>query len=192
MLLGYVRYIVGVGLRYLAVGTQVVTGRAERSQMLDAKGHERVYQRLADLRGRYDFDIKTTAGQPFYRVLAQRSGNDPSADLQRFGLRSALSVNDGKGIVFIDHVGEVFPSGFLDRSCGNLADRPLAEIYREHPLLRRLRDPDALGGKCGRCPYRELCGGSRSRAYALTGDPLAEDPTCVYRPRTRTREAVPA
>ena len=154
----------------------VPTGRANSSSIGSAADHERVYRELADLSARMPFDIKTTAGQPYYRLQAQR-GNNPRA-----GLRAVAPVNDGKGVVFIDHHGEVQPSGFLAASCGNVLQTPLAEIYRRHPLFLALRDPERLGGKCGRCEYRTQCGGSRSRAFALTGDALAADPTCVYQP----------
>ena len=168
----------------------VATGRAGRDMLLDAKRHERLYQHLARIAEDPDcaFDVKTTAGQPFYRVREQRrrragGSGDEANDLRRFGLRAPMSVNDGKGICFIDHRGAVAPSGFLPLDCGSIRERPLAELYRGHPTFRALRDPDRLEGKCGRCEFRRLCGGSRSRAYALTGDPLASDPTCVYQPR---------
>jgi radical SAM protein with 4Fe4S-binding SPASM domain len=76
----------------------------------------------------------------------------------------------------------VHPSGFLPVSAGDIRRRPLAEIYREAALMRGLRDPDRLGGRCGRCEFRAVCGGSRSRAYAMTGDWFAEEPWCGYRP----------
>jgi radical SAM protein with 4Fe4S-binding SPASM domain len=91
-------------------------------------------------------------------------------------------VNDGNGFAFVSHIGDVCPSGFLQLPVGNVRDAPLPEWYREAPLFRALRDPDALGGACGRCEFRRRCGGSRARAWALTGDPLAGDPTCAYRP----------
>ncbi|TVR46145.1 MAG: radical SAM protein [Planctomycetota bacterium] len=155
----------------------VPTGRAQADDLLSAVEHERLYRELADIAAETSMDIKTTAGQPYYRVQAQRGRN------ARAGMRAAGPVNDGKGVVFISHRGEVQPSGFLPEICGNVRDTPLAEIYRSHPLFRALRNPDALGGKCGRCEYRSLCGGSRARAYGLTGDALAADPTCVYQPK---------
>ena len=91
-------------------------------------------------------------------------------------------MGDGRGVVFVSHTGEVFPSGFLPLSVGSVRALPLSEIYRTSPLLRALRDRDRLGGRCGRCEYRQVCGGSRAQAYAVTGDPLAEDPTCPYQP----------
>jgi radical SAM protein with 4Fe4S-binding SPASM domain len=91
-------------------------------------------------------------------------------------------VTDGNGFVFIDHRGGICPSGFLPLTAGNVRTDDLVAVYREHPLFRSLRDPSRLGGRCGRCEYRERCGGSRARAYAATGDPLAEDPGCAWEP----------
>ncbi len=96
--------------------------------------------------------------------------------------RTPLSVNAGHGFVFISHVGTVHPSGFLPLSAGNVRERHLAEIYRLSPLFVALRDPDRLGGRCGRCEFRSVCGGSRSRAFGFWGDPLAEEPSCAYEP----------
>ena len=92
-------------------------------------------------------------------------------------------VNDGKGFMFISHVGNVYPSGFLPIHAGNVRETPLAEIYREAPIFKSLRDTSKLEGKCGACEYKEICGGSRARAYALTGDPLAQEPCCIYQPK---------
>ena len=92
-------------------------------------------------------------------------------------------VNAGKGFVFVSHLGEVYPSGFLPRSAGNVRAETLTEIYRNSSLMRELRDPEALHGRCRQCEYRSICGGSRSRAYALTGDYLATDPWCAYQPQ---------
>jgi radical SAM protein len=104
-------------------------------------------------------------------------GTDPTRSR-----RAPLAVGDGSGVVFVSHVGDVFPSGFLPLSVGNVRHRPLTEIYRNSPVLRGLRDRDRLGGKCGRCEFRQVCGGSRSQAFAATGDPMAEDPNCSYWP----------
>jgi radical SAM protein len=92
-------------------------------------------------------------------------------------------VNDGKGFVFISHVGNVYPSGFLPIHAGNIRETPLGEIYRNAPIFKALRDTKRLEGKCGACEYKEICGGSRARAYALTGDPLAQEPCCIYQPK---------
>jgi radical SAM protein with 4Fe4S-binding SPASM domain len=97
--------------------------------------------------------------------------------------RAPRGVNDAKGFVFISHLGEVFPSGFLPLWAGNVRRHSLADIYRNSPLFTALRDASRLKGKCGVCEFRNICGGSRARAYALTGDPFAEEPCCVYQPQ---------
>lgn len=96
--------------------------------------------------------------------------------------RSPLSVGDGRGVVFVSHRGDVQPSGFLPVVAGNIRDAPLTEVYARSPLLRSLRDPARLGGRCGRCEFAAVCGGSRSQAYGRTGDPLGEDGSCAYQP----------
>lgn len=150
---------------------------------------------------------KTTEGHHFRRVMLQRRtledlgvdhvsalGLGPlyqqlRADLERITdgeavrvRRPPLDINAGRGFVFISHTGEVYPSGFMPLSAGNVRDRSITEIYRTDELLTGLRDPDLLGGKCGECEYRSLCGGSRSRAYGLTGDAFASEPWCSYEP----------
>src|SRR5579863_1040327 len=97
--------------------------------------------------------------------------------------RAPRGLNDAKGFVFVSHTGEVFPSGFLPTPAGNVRRQPLADIYRHSPLFVALRDSSNLQGKCGVCEFREICGGSRARALALTGDPFAEEPCCVYQPK---------
>jgi radical SAM protein with 4Fe4S-binding SPASM domain len=94
-------------------------------------------------------------------------------------------VNAGNGFLFVSHRGEVFPSGFLPMSTGSVRRSTLAELYRGDETFRALRDPRRLTGRCGRCEFRSICGGSRARAYALTGDPFATDPWCAYEPQAK-------
>ena len=148
----------------------VPTGRGQAEDMLGAQEHEDVLHWLATTD--FPFMVRTTASPTFRRVLVQL-GNPPGP-----------GVNDGNGFAFVSHLGEVCPSGFLQLAAGNVRDRPLAHWYRDSELFRSLRDPDRLEGKCGRCNFKTLCGGSRARAWALTGDPLAADPTCAYDPPT--------
>jgi AdoMet-dependent heme synthase len=108
----------------------------------------------------------------------------PTADAKtRTASWATRRVNDGKGFMFISHVGNVYPSGFLPIHAGNIRETPLSEIYREAPIFKSLRDTSKLEGKCGACEYKEICGGSRARAYALTGNPLAQEPCCIYQPK---------
>lgn len=173
----------------------VPTGRARADDMITPEEHERVFHWLHDLSQRAPFDVKSTAAPAYRRVVVQRNLDKNSGDgrsragagyLYQDGLnRPAKGVNDGKGFCFISHRGDVCPSGFLPLPAGNIRKQSVAEVYRTTPLFRSLRDPAALKGKCGRCEFRELCGGSRARAYAITGDHLAEDPSCVYEPAGR-------
>jgi len=151
----------------------VPTGRGRRSDMLSPHMHERAWRRLARMWGRTPFRIKVTAAPPFRRVLDQMGAGAGIA---------AGQANDAKGFMFISHDGEVCPSGFLPLSAGNVRDTSPVDLYRDAPLFRALRDPKRLGGRCGLCSYGTICGGSRARAFALGGDPLSEDPTCIHRP----------
>jgi AdoMet-dependent heme synthase len=107
-------------------------------------------------------------------------------------VRAPLGVNDGKGILFVSHLGDVQPSGFLNLVAGNIRSQSLAEIYRNSPIFLRVRDYSLIKGKCGVCEFKNICGGSRSRAYAITGDSMRSDPYCVYQPAAWQSRRSPA
>lgn len=155
----------------------VPTGRAKMDDLLNAQEMEDLFIRMADLAQTVPYDIKTTEGQHYRRVAWQRWK-------ERGGSKkpSPIGVNDGKGFVFVSHTGEVFPSGFLPLCAGSVRQTDLLTLYRNSPIFKQLRDPDALKGKCRRCEFRSLCGGSRARSYALTGDFLAQEALCAYQP----------
>jgi AdoMet-dependent heme synthase len=191
------------GISLWSVFFLVPTGRGQTSDLIDAEEHEEVFHRLAELADRMPFDIKTTAAPHYRRVLLQRQvaarragEREASPDTLTAGLGFSLSdgvgrargVNDANGFLFVSHRGEIYPSGFLPVSAGNVRTDDLVEVYREAPLFQALRDPDRLGGKCGVCEYRAICGGSRARAWAMTGDPLAAEPRCSYQPPRWRRE----
>ncbi|WP_413098606.1 radical SAM/SPASM domain-containing protein [Streptomyces sp. Inha503] len=119
---------------------------------------------------------------PLYRRLRDRAAELGLDAGRRRARRPPLDVNAGRGFVFVSHTGTVHPSGFLPLGAGSVRERPLTEIYRASELFTGLREADRLGGRCGRCEFRRVCGGSRSRAYGITGDPYAEEPWCGYRP----------
>ena len=161
----------------------IPVGRAVADQGLAADAIESVLDWAADLQERAPFGVKTTEAPHYHRVLAQRrQAAGPGAPVRGIG-RAGRAVTDGNGFLFVDHLGGICPSGFLPLTAGNVRQDDLVEVYREHPLFRSLRDPDLLGGRCGRCEFRHRCGGSRARAYAASGDPLAEDPGCAHVPR---------
>jgi radical SAM protein len=170
----------------------VPTGRGKLSDLLNAEEFERVFARLYTLSKTASFDIKTTEAQHYRRFLLQqrvaerKSGTGTTGSQQKAADaigRAPRGLNDGKGFVFVSHTGEVFPSGFMPLSAGNIRQQELAAIYRDSPLFLSLRDTAKLEGKCGACEFREICGGSRARAYALTGNPNAEEPCCSYIPK---------
>lgn len=170
----------------------VPTGRGKLDDLLSADEFEQVFAQIYRLSTTASFDIKTTEAQHYRRyVLQQRvaerkagacAGPAPKKMADSIW-RAPRGLNDGKGFVFISQTGEIFPSGFLPLTAGNIRRQSLASIYRDSPLFRTLRNAVQLEGKCGHCEFKEVCGGSRSRAYALNGDPMAKEPCCSYIPR---------
>jgi radical SAM protein len=178
----------------------VPTGRGKVDDLLNAEEFEQVFERLYRLSKTTSFDLKTTEAQHYrryvlqQRVVERKAGATttlvPSPVTDSIG-RAPRGLNDGKGFVFISHTGEVFPSGFLPQSGGNIRQQTLATIYRESPVFLSIRDTSMLEGKCGACEFKEVCGGSRSRAFALTDNPLAEEPCCSYVPKGYLKPSVP-
>jgi AdoMet-dependent heme synthase len=174
----------------------VPTGRGQTEGLPTAEEFEQTFAKLYKFAQEMPYKIKTTEAQHYRRfILQQRSlrKKTPIADLIGSGqsIPGVLPINDGKGFVFVSHIGEVFPSGFLPVSAGTVRKQSLTDIYRNSELLVSLRDTSNLKGKCHECEFKEICGGSRARAYALNGDMFAEDSCCSYIPRavadTRTR-----
>jgi radical SAM protein with 4Fe4S-binding SPASM domain len=155
----------------------VPTGRAKPDDLLNAGELEELFLRMNEMQQRVDYDIKTTEGMHYRRVAWQQWIKNKTLKKP-----SPIGINDGKGFIFVSHIGEVNPSGFLPLNAGNVREKELIDIYRDSPLLQELRNPGLLKGKCGWCEYRSLCGGSRARSYAVTGDYLESEPLCVYRP----------
>ncbi|MEK7798814.1 MAG: TIGR04053 family radical SAM/SPASM domain-containing protein [Acidobacteriota bacterium] len=167
----------------------VPTGRALSSQQVSPDECEEVFAWLYELSKKVPFRIKTTEGPHYRRVALQRSGasceradNAVVVGTGSGGGRFVPGMNDGSGFLFISSKGAIHPSGFLPLPAGNVRTDSLTWVYREHPLFVALRDPERLSGRCGRCEFRAVCGGSRARAFALTGDVLADDPACAYDP----------
>ena len=157
---------------------------AEREEMLTAQQHEEVFARLYAASKRVHFQIKTTEGQHYQRYILQRRARESRGGLSAAEVMTLTpkGVNDGRGLVFINHHGDVYPSRFLPLSAGNITTQSLADVYGDSSLFVSLRDSSRLKGKCGPCAFRTICGGSRARAYAVTGDLFAEEPCCAYQP----------
>jgi radical SAM protein len=172
----------------------VPTGRAQAENMISAEEHERVFNWLYDLSKNAPFDIKSTAAPMYRRVAIERKRAEQGADrpvtFQGAGFqyadglnRPTRGVNDGNGFLFISHVGDIQPSGFLPITAGNVRTDDVVDVYRHAQLFTDLRTPDKIKGRCGVCEYRDVCGGQRGRAYGITGDYLESDPACIYVPQ---------
>lgn len=196
------------GIKLWALFLLIAVGRAARPEVrrlnLNARQFESLFHWLYDLTKSAPFDVTPREGYHYRRVLLQRRAAElgvPAEDLLVNAekkewtptelasstqatriVRAPLGVNDGKGIVFVSHQGDVQPSGFLNLIGGNVRSESLANIYRNSPVFLRVRDYSQIKGKCGVCEFKNICGGSRSRAYAVTGDLMRSDPYCVYQP----------
>lgn len=191
----------------------VPTGRAKAEMMPTPQQFEDVLCWLYDLSRRTGLNIKSSAATHLRRIELMRDRGEMPAvselywwlldriddlpegiasqivagghgrSLSTDGIRRSVGITDGRGMLFISHVGEIYPSGFLPLVAGNVRERSVAEVYSNSEIFVNLRDPDRLKGKCGVCEYRKICGGSRARAYAIFGDYLAEEPCCIYVPK---------
>lgn len=184
-----VRFVREVGAVQWSVFFLVPMGRGQELTMITPEQHEQVLGWLHDLSLAGDFDVKATAAPMYRRIAMQRRSVRAGDEVAGAGFsfhdglnRPVQGVNDGRGFLFVSHLGEIMPSGFLPIVTGNVRTDDVVDVYRNHPLFRDLRDPSALTGKCGACAFRDVCGGQRGRAYAVTGDPLASDPACAFVP----------
>ncbi len=191
--------IEGLDIVFWEVFFLVPTGRGKDIPLLTASKFDEAFEKIYQLSRRVKFVTKVTEAQHYRRFVhekeasshAEASANGdgkiemPASLRKRVGPGGTIGhapqgVNSGKGFVFISYKGDVMPSGFLPIKAGNVKNQSLADIYRNAPIMKELRDVSLLKGKCGPCEYNEICGGSRARAYAMTGDYLAEDPCCSY------------
>lgn len=170
----------------------IPVGRGRSEERIAADQYEIVFEQLWEHALRQPYGIKTTEAHHYRRFVLQRQGDpqrNPDGARDRIQ-RAPLGVNDGKGVMFVGHTGRIYPSGFMPILCGRFPADSVIDVYQANPTFQALRDGDRLKGKCGVCEYRHICGGSRARAYAITGDPLAAEPDCVYIPAELKKEGV--
>jgi len=190
------------GIAMWSVFFLVPVGRGMEQDRITPQEYEIVFAKLWKYSQSQPYGIKTTEA-PHYRRYVLEHGGDPLAPAavrgekdhrhatHQRGHRAPLGITDGKGVMFVSHCGEIYPAGFLPLVCGRFPQDSVVDTYRDHPVFQSLQDPDRLKGNCGLCEYRHVCGGSRSRAYAVTGDPLATEPDCVYVPRPQRPPVMP-
>jgi radical SAM protein with 4Fe4S-binding SPASM domain len=175
----------GLGIVLWSVFFLVPVGRGRTEQRISADEYEKVFEKLWTQARRQPYGIKTTEAHHYRRYVLQRAGDpqrDPEQGAPNRIQRAPLGVNDGRGIMFISNIGQIYPSGFMPVLCGTFPEDSVVSVYQDNPIFNDLRNPSKLKGKCSACEYKEICSGSRARAYAVTGDPLGAEPDCAYIP----------
>ena len=170
------------GIARWALFFLIATGRGQQLSEITDEQSERFMNYLNQLIPQSDFPIKTTEAHHFRRIVYNKMKNRGMSDEQilQTPVGRGFGIRDANGIVFVSHTGEVYPSGFLPLKAGSLRDQSINQIYCNSELFKSLRNTDNLRGKCARCEFKLICGGSRSRAYSESGDVLESDPLCIY------------
>lgn len=184
------RVVRGLGIARWSLFFLIGVGRGRALNEVTPERCEALCHWLYDLSSKVSFAIKTTEALHFRRIalLRMRAEGISLAKILETPLGKGFGIRDGNGIMFVAHNGDVYPSGFLPLSAGNVRTARIAEIYRESELFTSIRASESLKGRCGRCEFKRICGGSRARAYARYGDPLESDPLCAYEPGSYKRE----
>ena len=190
-----VALVESLGIVFWEVFFLVPTGRGSDLKSCTPAQYEELFGKLYALSKRAPFIVKVTEAQHYKRYMAQRAAEGrvsgvaaghPGPKGHPAGIAASKPVNSGNGFCFVDHIGNVQPSGFLPITCGNVRETSVIDVYRNSPVFLELRDVKRLKGRCGVCEFRAVCGGgSRARAYALAGDYLAEEPYCAYTPKMK-------
>jgi len=187
----------------------VTVGRGEVLQPVSPERAEELLNwvaGLAETARRAGLIVTTTEAPHLRRIVSERRRKMmPMAVVEQAGtpgnghpghpggtVQHAAGIRDGNGILFISHTGEICPSGFLELPTGNVRTDDVVEVYRNAPLFRELREPEQFTGRCGSCEYHFVCGGSRARAWAATGDPLGADPLCTHEPAAHRETSIHA
>ena len=163
----------------------IAVGRGKLLQPVSPERGEELMHWVYDLAQVAPFAIKTTEAPSYRRVALERmrAAGWTREQIAQTPVYRGFEIRDGHGIMFVSNQGEIFPAGFLPLVTGNVRTNKLTYVYRNSPVFRELHTPSHFKGKCGICEYRTLCGGSRARAFAYTGDPLQSDPFCAYEPK---------
>lgn len=159
-------------------------GREMKGEAIDGEQYERILHWFYDQREEVPLQLKATCAPHYYRILRQRArGEGKKVTPQTHGLDAMTrGCLGGIGFLFISHVGDVQPCGYLEAFSGSVKRQRLRDIWESSPVFRRMRDFSALQGRCGRCEYTRVCGGCRARAFERSGDFMSEEPLCVYQP----------
>jgi radical SAM protein with 4Fe4S-binding SPASM domain len=175
-----------VGAVCLNVYFLVETGRGEGMRGLAPEENDEILARLAELQREYRGRLMIRSKcQP--QLMRHIYESDPESPLLHYRTRCPCGVQYCR----ITPEGKVTPCPYMPEVAGDLTGSSFGEIWRDATVFRLLREGE-LGGKCGRCEYREVCGGCRARAYAVDGDLLGPDESCAYEPAGHREPVVPA
>ncbi|MCZ6625436.1 MAG: TIGR04053 family radical SAM/SPASM domain-containing protein [Deltaproteobacteria bacterium] len=178
------RLVDGLGLMRWSLFFLIHVGRGQGLREMRPEQCESLHHWLYDLSKETPFTVATTEA-PHYRRVAltkMRAEGISSAKIRQTPVGRGFGIRDGNGVMFISHTGDVYPSGFLPLAAGNVRTTHITSLYRDSEIFKKVRQTSRFKGRCGRCEFKEICGGSRARAYAATGDPLETDPLCAYEP----------
>jgi len=155
-------------------------------EQISPQEYEDILNWFYDASRQVPISLKATCAPHYYRILRQRAAREGVRVTQETHGMDAVTRGclAGTAVCFVSHRGDVYPCGYLPVSAGNVRIQRFAEIWRQAPVFRQMRDYDCLKGKCGVCEFRGVCGGCRARAFGETGDYLQEEPYCVYAPRS--------
>ncbi len=164
----------------------IAVGRGKVLQEVSPARGEEIMEWVYDLARVAPFAIKTTEAPSYRRIALNRMRGEGMLpdQIQRTSVYNGFGIRDGHGIMFVSNTGDIYPAGFLPLTIGNVRANQVADVYRNAPMFRSLHNPNEFKGKCGRCEHRIICGGSRARAFAYTGDALESDPFCPYEPKS--------
>jgi len=167
----------------------ISVGRGKVLQPLSPEDAETLMAWVYRTSDQAPFIVATTEAPSYRRVVLERmrAEGKTGEQIKRSPAARGFGIRDGHGIVFVSHTGDICPAGFLPLPAGNVRTDRLVDVYRNAPLFRALHDPARFADRCGTCEFHTLCGGSRARAFAATGNPLAPDPLCIHEPRAAVR-----
>jgi radical SAM protein len=162
----------------------ISVGRGKVLQALSPEDGEKLMNWIHETSQIASFTVATTEAPSFRRVALERmrEAGMTGEQIRKSGTTRSYGIRDGHGIMFVSNTGDICPAGFLPLPVGNVRKDHIVDMYRDSPLFRQLHDPSQFKDRCGVCDYRTLCGGSRARAFAVTGNPLASDPICSFDP----------
>lgn len=162
----------------------ISVGRGKALHEVSPRAGEDIMNWVFDLVPHAPFAVKTTEAPSYRRIALERmrTSGMTGQEMKKTSVYQGFQIRDGHGIAFVSHLGDIYPSGFLPLRCGNVRSDSLVDVYRNSDAFRALHSPALFDGKCGNCEYTHICGGSRARAFAHTGNALGTDPLCCYVP----------